>query len=154
MNGDILIQTLLISRAGQQQYFQFNIPRDVIAVTGIITSVQLIDVAAVSGTGQVGFLQLQVTGKANGCYNSIVKLEPATALKTDLGLTVYQAGFTHNNALLTNGLAQRGITKPEIINLPACNCVYGNYKDLLGKTLLRNIRYRVAITLWTKRIKL
>ena len=154
MNGDILIQTLLISRAGQQQYFQFNIPRDVIAVTGIITSVQLIDVAAVSGTGQVGFLQLQVTGKANGCYNSIVKLEPATALKTDLGLTVYQAGFTRSNALLTNGLAQRGITKPEIINLPACNNVYGNYKDLLGKTLSRNIQYRVAITLWTKRIKL
>ena len=154
MNGDIIIQTLLISRAGQQQYFQFNIPRDVMAVTGIITSVQLIDVAAVSGTGQVGFLQLQVTGKANGCYNSIVKLEPAAALKSDLGLTVYQAGFTRNNALLTNGLAQRGRTKPEIINLPACNCVYGNYRDLLGITLSRNIQYRVAITLWTKRIKL
>jgi hypothetical protein len=154
MNGDILIQTLLISRAGQQQYFQFNIPRDVISVTGIITSVQLIDVAAVSGTGQVGLLQLQVTGKANGCYNSIVKLEPATALKSDLGLTVYQAGFIRNNALLINGLAQRGRTKPEIINLPACNSVYGNYKDLLGKTLAKNIQYRVAITLWTKKIKL
>lgn len=154
MNGDILIQTLLIIRAGQQQYFQFNIPRDVTAITGIITSVQLIDVAVVAGTGQVGFLQLQTTGKANGCYNSIVKLEPATALRSDLGLRVHQAGFTQTNALLTNGLAQRGITKPEILNLPACNSVYGNYKDLLGKALSRNVRYRVAITLWTKRIKL
>ena len=154
MNGDILIQTLLITRAGQQQYFQFNIPRDVTAITGIITSVQLIDVALVAGTGQVGFLQLQTTGKANGCYNSIVKLEPATALRADLGLKVYQAGFTQTNALLTNGLAQRGITKPETINLPACNSVYGNYKDLLGKSLTKNVQYRVAITLWTKRITL
>lgn len=154
MNGNILIEKLLITRAGQQQYFQFNIPRDVTAVTGILTSVQLIDVLAVSGTGQVGFLQLQTTGKANGCYNSIVKLEPATALKSDLSLKVYQAGFTQTNALLTNGLAQRGMTKPEIINLAATSNVYGNYKDLLGKVLLKNIQYRVAITLWTKTLKL
>ena len=154
MNGNILIEKLLITRAGQQQYFQFNIPRDVTAVIGIMTSVQLIDVPVVSGTGQVGFLQLQTTGKANGCYNSIVKLEPAIALKSDLSLTVYQAGFTQTNALLTNGLAQRGVTKPEIINLSATNNVYGNYKDLLGKVLSKNIQYRVAITLWTKTIKL
>ena len=154
MNGDILIQTFMIIRAGQQQYFQFNIPRDVIAIAGIITSVQLIDVAVVAGTGQVGFLQLQTTGKANGCYNSIVKLEPATALRSDLGLRVHQAGFTQTNTLLMNGLAQRGITKPETLNLPACNSVYGNYKDLLGKALSQNVKYRVSITLWTKRIKL
>ena len=154
MNGDIIIQALLITRAGQQQYFQFNIPRDVTSIVGIITSVQLIDAATVSGTGQVGFLQLQTTGKANGCYNSIVKLEPAAAIKADLGLKVYQAGFTHENALLTNGLAQRGITKPETINLPACNSVYGNYKDLLGKALSKNVQYRVAITLWTKKVRL
>lgn len=150
MNGDILIQTLLIHRAGQQQYFQFNIPRDVQTITGIITSVQLIDTAIVLGTGQVGFLQLQTTGIANGCYNSIVKLEPATALMSDLGLTSYQAGFTQKNALITNGLTQRGVTKPETINLPACNSVYGNYKDVLGAALSLNILYRVAITLWTK----
>lgn len=154
MNGNILIEKLLITRAGQQQYFQFNIPRDVTAVTGILTSVQLIDVPAISGTGQVGFLQLQTTGKANGCYNSIVKLEPAIALKSDLSLKAYQAGFTQTNALLTNGLAQRGMTKPEIINLSACNNVYGNYKDLLGKQLSKNVQYRVAITLWTKTIRL
>lgn len=154
MIGDIIIQTLLITRAGQQQYFEFNIPRDVVSITGIITSVQLIDAATVAGTGQVGFLQLQTTGKANGCYNSIVKLEPATALKADLGLKVYQAGFTHPNALLTNGLAQRGRSKPETINLPACNSVYGNYKDLLGKSLSKNVQYRIAITMWTKMVKL
>lgn len=154
MNGNILIQTLLITRAGQQQYFEFNIPRDVTAITGIITSVQLIDAAVASGTGQVGFLQLQTTGKANGCYNSIVKLEPAIALKSDLGLKEIQAGFTQTNALLANGLAQRGRTNSETINLPACNSVYGNYKDLLGKSLTKNVQYRVAITLWTKRIKL
>ena len=154
MIGDIIIQTLLITRAGQQQYFEFNIPRDVVSITGIITSVQLIDAASVDGTGQVGFLQLQTTGKANGCYNSIVKLEPATALKADLGLKVYQAGFTHSNALLTNGLAQRGRSKPETINLPACNSVYGNYKDLLGKSLSKNVQYRIAITMWTKMVKL
>jgi hypothetical protein len=154
MNGDILIKTLLITRAGQQQYFQFNIPRDVTSITGIIASVQLINAPVVSGTGQVGFLQLQTTGKANACYNSIVKLEPAIALKADLGLKEYQAGFTLPNALLTNGLAQRGKTKPEIINLPACNSVYGNYKDVLGKTFLQTVQYRVAITLWTKTTRL
>jgi hypothetical protein len=154
MNGNILIEKLLVTRASQQQYFQFNIPRDVTTITGILTTVQLIDVPVVSGTGQVGFLQLQSTGKANGCYNSIVKLEPAIALKSDLSLKAYQAGFTQTNALLLNGLAQRGITKPEIINLSACNNVYGNYKDLLGKILSKDIQYRVAITLWTKTIRL
>jgi hypothetical protein len=108
----------------------------------------------VSGTGQVGFLQLQTTGKANGCYNSIVKLEPAVALKSDLSLKAYQAGFTQTNSLLLNGLAQRAITKPEIINLSACNNVYGNYKDLLGKILSKDIQYRIAITLWTKTLRL
>ncbi|MBO9565547.1 MAG: hypothetical protein J7621_22410 [Niastella sp.] len=154
MNGNILVHTLVISRAGEQQYFQLNIPRDVTAITGIITSVQLVDVPQVGGTGQVGMLQLQATGKPNGCYNSIVKLEPAVALKTDLGLTTYQAGFTQTNALITNGIAQRGLTSPETFQLPSCNSFYGNYRDLLGKGLQQDVRYRVNITLYTQRKKL
>jgi hypothetical protein len=145
---------MLITLAGQQQYFQVNIPRDVTAITGIIASVQLIDAPVVSGTGQVGMLQLQATGTANGCYNSIVKLEPVVALKGDLGLKVYQAGFTKDNALLTNGLAQRGQSAPETILLPPCNSFYGNYRDLLGKVLKRNVQYRVSVTLWTTKRKL
>lgn len=151
MSSNILIQTLLIERAGEQQYFQVNIPRDVQAINGIITGVQLIDVPVVSGTGQMGLLQLQATGRANGSYNSIVKLEPAAALKSDLGLTVYQAGFTVPNALITNGLAHRGRSSHELIHLPFTNCLYGNYKDLLGKSLSSDIRYRVSIILWTKK---
>jgi hypothetical protein len=154
MRGDILVHTLIINRAGEQQYFQLNIPRDVTAITGIITSVQLIDVPQVSGTGQVGLLQLQATGKPNGCYNSIVRLEPAAALKADLGLQAYQAGFSQTNALLTNGLAQRGLTSPETFQLPSCNSFYGNYRDLLGKGLRKNVSYRVSITLYTQRKKL
>ena len=154
MNGDILIHPLVITRAAEQQYFQLNIPRDVTAITGILTSVQLVDVPTVSGTGQVGLLQLQATGKPNGCYNSVVKLEPAVALKGDLGMTVYQAGFSQTNALMTNGLAQRGLTSPETIQLPPCNSFYGNYRDLLGKILKRDVLYRVSISLWIQRRKL
>ena len=154
MNGDILIHRVEIRRAGEQQFFQLNIPRDITQITGIITGVQLMDAPLVSGTGQVGFLQLQATGKANDCYNSIVKLEPIAALKTDLGLTAYQAGFTKPNALLTNGLSQRGLSSPETIWLPPCNCFYGNYKDLLGKVLFQDVRYRISITFWTTKRKL
>jgi|SRR6185437_7553604 len=154
MNGDILIHILWIHRAGEQQYFQVNIPRDVTQIHGISTGVQLMDAPLVSGTGQVGFLQLQATGRANGCYNSIVKLEPIHALKTDLSLTAYQAGFTQPNALLLNGLSQRGLSSPETIDLPPCNCFYGNYKDILGKELARDVQYRITITLWTKKKKL
>lgn len=154
MSGDIIVHILSIRRAGEQQYFQVNIPRDVTQIKGIITGVQLIDVPAVSGTGQGGMLQLQATGPANGCYNSIVKLEPVAALKGDLGLTAYQAGFSKPNALLTNGLAQRGLNSPETILLPPCNCFYGNYKDLLGKGLAKDVSYRVSITLWTTKRKL
>ena len=154
MSGDIIIHTILIHRAGEQQYFQLNIPRDVTQINGIMTGVRLIDVPPVTGTGQVGMLQLQATGRANGCYNSIVKLEPVQALKADLSLTVYQAGFTRPNALLTNGLAQRGRSSPETILLPPCNCFYGNYKDLLGKGLTKDVNYRVSITLWTTKKKL
>jgi hypothetical protein len=154
MNGNILVHILAISRAGEQQYFQLNIPRDVTVITGIITSIQLVDVPPVSGTGQVGLLQLQATGKANGCYNSIVKLEPAAALKGDLGLTAYQAGFSQVNTLMTNGIAQRGLTSPESFQLPPCNSFYGNYRDLLGKGLKKDVRYRVSITLYTQRITL
>jgi hypothetical protein len=154
MSGHILVHTILIQRAGEQQYFSINVPRDITAIQGILTGVQLVDVPPVTGTGQIGMLQLQATGKANGSYNSIVKLEPAQALKSDLNLTTYQAGFSQPNALLTNGLAQRGRNSPEIITLPACNCFYGNYKDLLGSQLGRDVTYRINITLWTTKRKL
>ena len=36
MSGDILIHILWIHRAGEQQYFQLNIPRDVIQIHGKI----------------------------------------------------------------------------------------------------------------------
>jgi hypothetical protein len=75
-------------------------------------------------------------------------------LKADLGLTAYQAGFTRPNALLTNGLAQRGLSSPEMILLPPCNCFYANYKDLLGRALAQDVQYRVSITLWTTKRKL
>lgn len=154
MNGEIIVHTLIISRAGEHQYFEINIPRDVVQISGITTGVQLIDVPQVSGTGQTGMLQLQATGRVNGFYNSIVKLEPVAALKADLGLKVYQAGFTVSNALLINGLAQRGLNSPENIHLPHCNCFYGNYVDLLGKGLNKDVSYRINITLWTKKRKL
>jgi hypothetical protein len=76
MTQEIIVHPLLITKAGEQQYFQVNIPRDVISIVGITNSIQLMQKATISGTGQVGFLQLQATGKANGCYNSIVRLEP------------------------------------------------------------------------------
>lgn len=154
MNGDIVIQNLLITRKGQHEYFQLNIARDVTAITGIASSVQLQEVVPVNGTGQTGMLQLQATGTANGCYNSIVKLEAAAALKGDLGLSVYQAGFTQDNALLTNGLAMRGKSSAETIHLLPCNSFYGNYRDLLGARLGRDVQYRVSITLFTTKRKL
>lgn len=154
MSSDILIHRVEIHRAGEQLFFQLNVPRDVTQIIGIITGVQLMDAPLVSGTGQVGFLQLQATGRASGCYNSIVKLEPVAALKTDLGLKAYQAGFTKPNALLLNGLSQRGLSSPETIFLPPCNCFYGNYKDLLGQALGQNVNYRISITFWTTKQKL
>lgn len=154
MNRQILVHTILIDRAGQQQYFAINVPRDVTAIVGIQTGVQLIDVPVMSGTGQTGMLQLQATGRANGSYNSIVRLEPAQALKADLNLSAYQAGFSQANALLTSGLAQRGHSSPELIRLPACNSLYGNYKDVLGSRLGRDLHYRISITLWTTKQKL
>lgn len=154
MSGDILIHTLTVRRAGEQLFFQLNIPRDVTQITGILAGIQLTDAPLVSGTGQVGLLQLQATGRAGSCYNSIVKLEPVAALKTDLGLKMYQAGFPQHNTLLLNGLSQRGLTSPETIALPPCNCFYGSYTDLLGQQLAQNIRYRVSITFWTNKRKL
>ncbi len=154
MSGDILIHILTIRRAGEQLFFQLNIPRDVTRIAGIATSIQLVTAPLVSGTGQVGFLQLQATGIASNCYNSIVRLEPVAALKTDLGLKAYQAGFTQPNALLLNGLSQRGLSSPATILLPPCNCFYGNYKDLLGQDLALDIHYQVSITLWTAKRKL
>ena len=154
MNGDILIHTIAVRRAGEQLYFQLNIPRDVIQIAGIATGVKLVAAPLVSGTGQVGFLQLQATGKSGNCYNSIVRLEPVAALKTDLGVKVYQAGFVQPNALLVNGLSQRGLSSPETILLPPCNCFYGNYRDLLGQNLAQDIHYQVSITLWTTKRKL
>lgn len=150
MIQDIIVHPLLITKAGEQQYFQLNIPRDVIAITGVTNSIQLIQQATVSGTGQVGFLQLQATGRANGCYNSIVRLEPVNALKTDLSLSTYQAGFLHTDLIQRNGIAQRGKNSPENIHLPACNSFYGNYRDLLGEMLSKDISYRLSITLWTQ----
>lgn len=151
MNGEIIIHNIEVTRRAQHDYFQLNIARDVTAIVGICGSVQLIDAVQISGTGQIGMLQLQATGTANGCYNSIVKLEPATALKGDLGLTALQAGFTQDNALLTNGLAMRGQASAESIHLLPCNSFYGNYRDLLGKTLGKDVRYRVSVTLFTTR---
>ncbi|MFB6453799.1 hypothetical protein ACE38W_00905 [Chitinophaga sp. Hz27] len=149
MNTEIIIHTLVITRAGEQQYFQLNIPRHTTAIYGIMNSVQLIDVPPIGATGQIGSLQFQSTGRTNDCYNSIVKLEPAVALKGDLGLKAYQAGFIRETALLTNGIAQRGVMSAEVIQLPPCNNFYGNYKDTLGKGLNKDVKYRISITLWT-----
>lgn len=149
MKGNILIHKLLIQRAGEHRYFQVDIPADVLHITGIQTGVQLIDIVPVMGTGQVGSLQLQTTGSINECYNSNVKADPVDALKSDLGLTVYQAGFVQENRLMTNGIAQRSKAGTELIHLPSCACLYGNYRDLIGKALQRDVQYRVNITFLT-----
>lgn len=148
MREEIIVHTLLITRAGEHQYFQLDIPRDVIAITGVTSSVQLMQDVKATGTGQVGFLQFQATGKANGCYNTICKFESSQALKSDLSLTTYQAGFTKPTLLQKNGIAKRGMNSPETIFLPSCNCFYANYKDVLGETLAKDIAYRISITLW------
>jgi hypothetical protein len=83
---------------------------------------------------------------------SLVRIiqEPIEALKTDLSLSSYQAGFLHLDLIQKNGIAQRGMNSPEAIHLPSCNCFYGNYKDLLGRLLSQDISYRLSITLWTQ----
>lgn len=154
MTGDIIVQPILITRKGQHEFFQLNMARDVTAITGISNSVQLLDNVQANNTAQTGILQLQATGAANNCYTRVILLEPAEALKYDLDFSVYQAGFIYEDALTKDGLAMRGKHGPEKISLQPCNCFYGSYRDLLGLSLNKDVRYKVSILLFTTRRQL
>lgn len=150
----VLCHHILIQKRGQRVCFQIIVPRDVVRIVGIETSIRSRYCRAFMPWQRdftAGLLTLQSAGSADVCYSSYVMVEQKTRLPTDLGNTGYgyfNAGFYDWTGLAVDGIAQSGYREPDILNIAAPRLLSGTYSDQWGPALARNLTYRLSVHLW------
>jgi len=147
----VICSNVLIRKAGQRVCFQIKIPRDVIRIKGIETSIRSRYCRAFMPwlrdfTG--GLLTLQTPDSTNMCYSSYVEVEQSILLPTDLGYKYFTAGFLYGSELTWNSVPQSATKEPDTLDIAAPAILYGVYTDKWGVSLNRNLTYRLSIHLW------
>ena len=147
----VICSNVLIRKAGQRVYFQIKIPRDVIRIKGIETSIRSRYCRAFTPWRRdftAGLLTLQAPDSTAICYSSYVEVEQSILLPTDLGYTTFTAGFKYGWETTWNTVAQSAAKEPDILDMPAPAFLNGMYVDQWGATMNKNLTYRLSIHLW------
>lgn len=149
MTSDIVVTKINISRSGELNFFQVNIPKDVVGITGIQTGILGINVpgAKFSSKNHVGTIKLQTETPANMCYCGEVYFGSGALENT---LTGFDTANRDMVKLFTFPFASGSSSDVETTMIRDTYTLYGCYEDLLGKQLGRNVSYTIGLYLWTK----
>jgi len=170
MKEEVIIQTINISKRGQQNFFQIRLPRDTHKIIGVETGLYLLSVPQyfipakelsmlVRRNYMMGVVQLRANGKPDIFYSKEIferdvnigageiKVYPFP-LVMERKLNLPPDGnsfdyFTH----WTHG------TKREEDPLHICGCpvINGQYKDAIGEYFGMDISYKVMLYIWIER---
>jgi len=147
----VLCSNVAVRKRGERVAFQIAVPRDVIRIVGIETSIRsryCRSVLAWRREHTAGLLTLEATGILGNCYSSYVKVDQNFQLQQDLMYKQYQAGFRYGDELLSNTAAMGAHREPDNLDIPAPRVLLGSYTDHWGDQMARNMAYRLSIHLW------
>lgn len=165
----VIIQTINISKRGQQNFFQVKLPRDVHKIIGIETGLNVLNVQGyfipaqelsklVRRNNLMGVVQLRANTKPDVFYSKEIferdmnigageiKIIPSPVMmerKVDQPDGNSFDYFTH----WTHG------TKREEDPLDVCGCsvINGQYKDAVGEYFQTDVNYKVVLYIWIER---
>lgn len=147
MVTSVIALKVAISRQGQQNYFQVNVPKDTARIIGIETGITGLDGVTppeITGRQLAGQIRLQAENAANICYSAPVYLGISDLDKQLLGFDPLYTGWQQN---LHIGCIDK---VPDPVTIQNSYMLYGNYTDAFGKKLNRDLRYTVGLYLWTE----
>jgi hypothetical protein len=148
MTSDIVVTKINITRSGELNFFQVNIPKDVVGITGIQTGILGVHIPG-DGFGDknhVGSIKLQAETPANMCYCCEVYFGSGTLENTLTGFDTASGDMVN---LFTFPFASGSSSGVETTMIRNTHTIYGCYEDILGKQLGRDVPYTIGLYLWT-----
>lgn len=170
MREQVIIQTISISKRGQQTFFQTKLPRDTHRIIGIETGLYMLNVPGYFIPAQelsmlirrnymMGVVQLRANGKPDMFYSKEiyerdinigtgeVKLFPSPVVVMEKKADVPDGNsfdyFTH----WTHG-AKR---EEDPLDVCGCTIINGQYKDAIGENFQTDVNYKVMLYIWIER---
>lgn len=170
MKEEVTIQTITISKRGQQNFFQVKLPRGVHKIIGVETGLYLLNVPQYFIPAQelsmlirrnymMGVVQLRANGKPDMFYSKEVfekdintgageiKLFPPPVVVMEKKVDQPDGNsfdyFTH----WTHGTKR----EEDPLNICGCSIINGQYKDAIGEYFGMDISYKVMLYIWMER---
>ncbi len=145
MQQKITVITIPITKKGELNFFQINLPRDISRIVGMQAGIMGVEnLFAVSQRYVAGIVKVQAEQIASFCYSSEVAI----------GYTDFEVQPIGSIALykpLAIPYSLRGVDsqlKPLLIRNSFT--LYGRYEDLLIKKLNAGITYTFRLYVWTE----
>ena len=149
MKNSIVVVKIPVTKKGELNYFQINIPKDVERITGIETGISgLSGVTAIEINDKylAGIAKVQAENTADLCYSSEIFIGTGILEKTIPGFVITPANQSFYDLLST---PNSGKAKQKML-IKNSHTLYGCYEDMLGKCFNRNLSYTIRLYLWTE----
>lgn len=169
MKEQVIIQSLSISKRGQQNFFQIKLPRDTHKIIGIETGLYLLNVPGnfipaleqsmlMRRNNLMGVVQLRVNTKPDVFYSKEVFERDINIGVDEIKIIPPQVTgerkgeqpdgnsfdyFTH----WTHGSKR----EEDPLNICGCAVINGQYKDSIGEYFQTDVNYKVMLYIWIER---
>lgn len=148
MQGNIIAVNIPISRKGELNFFQVNIPDDVKCITGIVAEITGFSVAPdLSKRSLAGTLKLQSEQNSNICYSCQLFIGSNSVEDVIKGFTYAGGDIADLYPSPYSGSTFRGI---QPVRIPNSYIVFGCFEDNIGRQLNQDVAYNVGLHLWTE----
>lgn len=149
MQGNIIAVNIPVSRKGEMNFFQVNIPNDVARITGIIAEINGFNVAPdLTKRTLAGTLKLQSEQSLNICYSCQLFIGTNPIEDVIKGFTYAGGDIADLYPSPYSGSTFRGFQPVRIAN---SYIISGCFEDNIGRSLNQDITYNVNLHLWTER---
>ena len=146
MQGNIIAVNVAISRKGELNFFQVNIPDDVKGITGIVAEINGFSAAPdLSKRTLAGTLKLQAEQSSGICYSCQLFTGRNGIEDVIKGFTYAGGNITDLYPSVYSGSTFRGI-QPVRIN--GSYVVFGCFEDNIGRQMNQDIAYNVALHMY------
>lgn len=169
MREQVIIQTITISKRGQQTFFQIKLPRDTNKIIGIETGLYILNVPEyfipaqelsklVRRNNLMGVVQLRANTKPDMFYSKEIferdinigageiKVVPSQVVMERKGEQPDGNSFDYFTHW-THG-AKR---EEDPLDVCSCTIVNGQYKDAIGENFQTDVNYKVMLCIWLER---
>jgi len=147
MQGNIIAVNIPISRKGELNFFQVNLPDDVNGITGIVAELRGFSAAPDLSTRTLaGTLKLQAEQNAGICYSCQLYTGKNAIEDIITGFTYAGGNITDLYPSVYSGSTFRGV---QPVKIPNSYVVFGCFEDNIGKQMNQDVAYNLGLHLYT-----